>query len=51
MKDYNRIQHSELLKSQSNIDQVVKKATNFNDFKSIKIFLTDYLKKLIFMKS
>ena len=45
MEDYNRISHSELLKSQNNIDQVVVNATNFNDFKSITIFLTDYLKR------
>ena len=45
MKDYNRISHSELLKSQADIDQVVKNATNFNDFQSIQLFLIDYLKK------
>ena len=45
MEDYNRISHSELLKSQNNVDQVVVNATNFNDFKSITIFLTDYLKR------
>ena len=35
MEDYNRISHSELLRSQDNVDQVVLNATNFNDFKSI----------------
>ena len=45
MEDYNRISHSELLKSQNNVDQVVVNATNFNDFKSITIFLIDYLKR------
>ena len=43
-KDLNRASHSALLKSAKDIDIVVAKGTNFNDFNSIIIFLEDVIK-------
>jgi len=45
MIDYNRISHSKMLYTTNNIDYVVAKATNFNNFDSIINFLNDILKK------
>ncbi len=44
MIDYNRISHSKMLSLTNNIDNVVVKATNFNDFDSIINFLKDIVK-------
>ena len=41
MIDYNRVAHSELLKSSNDIDFIVKKATNFQSFQSLINFLED----------
>lgn len=43
MKDYNRISHSELLKTSNDIDFIVEKGTNFKDFQSIVMFITDII--------
>ncbi len=45
MIDYNRVSHSKMLSLSDNIDTIVAKATNFNDFNSIINFLTDIIKK------